>query len=299
MTATDAIRVQTTSPQWATAMFAMLSPDAVVRGLLPQIVDRLAGHGFEPVAFCVITPSGPEVDAMTQGQVAGRGEAFRMRALDALFRLGPSLALALADRGSPPEQPRYADANQLKGVAPPKPGTPGTIRHDWAALNTVLSLIHISDSAEHSEHEAGLLTGGRTWLPAGQLPAALRLLSPVVSERRGYREVVAGVHSRLLMLAHEVLRDTEAVRWPSHLSEQATADEVLAAVRIAVESAHVPRADPVARAVLRILRHRFTAGETPVDITAVDELLRFFGSRLDAWESAVLETSQYFHPSTT
>lgn len=312
MTTTD-LRAEITassrrqSPDWTSALFSMLSPDALVRGTATGIVGRLAEHGFAVQGFCVINPTGPQVDEMTAGQILRRGEVFRGRALDALFQLGPSIALALIDRHDRAADSRYAEAKQLKGAAPPTPLVPGTIRHDFGSVNTVLSLIHIADGVDDSEREAGLLVGARWWQDGNRLPAALDLLSPSMHERRGYLDVLASVHGRLLVLAEQALGPGWLPLPADFTSTSATdpqrSNDILAAVRATLDAVQAVgnsvRTNGVEASVLRVLRHRFTTNEKPLDIGQVNDLMRLLGSQLDPWERAVLETSQYFQGDVT
>ncbi|MEE1752752.1 nucleoside-diphosphate kinase [Streptomyces sp. SP18CS02] len=281
------------TPDWDTALFAMITPDAIARGVARAIVDRLEAGGFTVGRCRVIAPSHDQVDSMTGAQITGRGQVFRARALHALFDLGPSLALTLVDTRSRPIGQRDSDAARLKGAAPPAPAQPGSIRHGLCALNTVLSLLHIADSGTDSRRESAILAPGNAWLDGRHLDSLLELLTPAVPERRGHREVVRAVHGRLIATVGCVLDPETAARLLEASSAGPAEEPRLAGVLTALEeSADPERAAPFAR----LLRHDFTTAGEPIDIDSMELLLGTLGVGLDAWERAVLETSQHFHP---
>ncbi|MFD3649852.1 nucleoside-diphosphate kinase [Streptomyces cyaneofuscatus] len=281
------------APDWDTALFAMITPDAIARGLARPIVDRLAAGGFTVGQCRVIAPSHDQVDSMTEAQITGRGQVFRARSLHTLFDLGPSLALALVDTRSRPADRRVADAALLKGAAPPAPAQPGSIRQALGALNTVLSLMHIADSGTDSRRESAILAPGHAWLDGRRLDALLGLLTPAVPERRGHREVVRAVRGRLIAAVGPVLDPVTAARLLEESMAGPTAEQRLAGVLTVLEGApDSERAAPYAR----LLRHDFTTAAEPMDIDFMELLLGSLGVGLDAWERAVLETSQHFHP---
>jgi nucleoside diphosphate kinase len=287
-----------TAARWQHAVFGLLAPDAFRRNLAGAVLDRLAAGGLAVAGWAEVLVADRQVDAVAQVQRVGPGQAFRYRALDAIFALGPAVALRLADTAGRPSDQLYREVKQLKGASMPADTRPGSIRYELGSVNAVLSLLHVSDTPENAAREsAAILRGDPDGPPVDELfgpPATLPgyLLTREAgspAETRGHRDVVAAVRGRVA-----------ARLWPA--LSAAGRDEVVrlvalgqlgdppAGARIAAELAGAAAADPLAG----VLRSGFQPGPGAPDPDELDLVLRLHRIGLDPWERAVLATSRYF-----
>jgi nucleoside diphosphate kinase len=281
---------------WTDHVFSILAPDCVRRQLIEDALDKFAGMGLSVAGWRtqLVTPLQNDTIAALQG--AGAGSTYRYRAIDALFDLGPAMILRLRDEKSRPAAELYEQAMKLKGGAHYTDWQPGTIRHDLGGINTVMSLVHVSDTPVNAAREATVALGAdgaAGLLPGEALGAALPVLNAGRQpETRGHREVLTGVRSRVL-----------AQLW-GHLSDQGRSLVADANRRSAL--AEAPIGELIARELssagtrhplAAVLRASFDPSQPPVDIQYVADLLALHGIGLDDWEFAVLATSMHFAPA--
>jgi nucleoside diphosphate kinase len=281
---------------WEHAVFCLLAPDTFRRHLAGAVLHRLAGGGLKVTGWAEVLVTDRTVDAVAQIQHVGAGAAFHYRALDAIFALGPAVALRLADTAARPPADLYREVKQLKGASMPADTRHGSIRHDLGSVNAVLSLLHVSDSPANAARESAAILRGD---PDG--PPVDELLSPAATlpgyllareaggpaETRGHREVVAAVRGRVLARLWSALPEAtrgEAIR----LLATGGLGDPDAGPRLA---AGLPApGDPL----VAVLRSDFEPGPAAPDPTELDLLLRRHRIGLDAWERVVLATSRYF-----
>ena len=283
---------------WNRSVFGLISPDALRRHLAPQILARLREAGVTPTGWRSVRIGGAQIDAVADIQKAGAGQTFRYRPLDALFAIGPALALRLQDQQERPPEQLYGDLQRLKGRTTPGASEAGTIRHDLGLINAVLSLVHLSDSPSNSAQESRVILGpvaedpDRAWAPADGLAGYLDALTAGLQpERRRFGDVLTAVRGRIAAALWTEL--TEAGRRTvADLVQRGALAEPAAGTRIAAELSPAALAHPLAD----VLRLPFTPGGPPVDIADVQGLLRLHGCALDTWEFVVLATSIYFEP---
>jgi nucleoside diphosphate kinase len=287
-----------TAAGWRDAVFCLLAPDAFRRHLAGAVLDRLVAGGLAVTGWTEVLVTDRQVDAVAQIQRVGPGQAFRYRALDAIFALGPAVALRLADTAGRSSERLYREVKQLKGASMPADTRPGSIRYELGSVNAVLSLLHVSDTPENAAREsAAILRGDPDGPPADGLfgpPASLAgyLLTRQTgtpAETRGHREVVAAVRGRVaarLWPALSAAGRDEVVR----LAALGELGDPPAGARIAAELTGAAAADPLAG----VLRAGFESGPGAPDPDELDLVLRRHRIGLDAWERAVLATSRYF-----
>jgi nucleoside-diphosphate kinase len=121
-------------------------PDAVERGLVGEIVDRLERKGLRLVAAELRTIT-PEVAAHHYAE--HEGKPFYDKLVKFITR---SAALVMVVEG--PEE-THAVVRNLMGATDPLEASPGTIRGDLA-LKMSENLIHGSDSPESAAREIGI-----------------------------------------------------------------------------------------------------------------------------------------------
>ncbi|MFD0391964.1 nucleoside-diphosphate kinase [Streptomyces nogalater] len=126
----------------------VVSPDSFIRGVGRRIVDEVLASGCEEVAARVVQPGSLLLDAIYDDLSRKRiyFGTYRYRAIDALYGLGPSLAILL--RGSPGIHRHFTE---LKGSGPLEKASPTSLRLRFGAVNTILGLLHVSDSPEEAE----------------------------------------------------------------------------------------------------------------------------------------------------
>jgi nucleoside-diphosphate kinase len=121
-------------------------PDAVERGLVGQIVDRIERKGLKIAAAELRT-----IDKETAGRhyAEHEGKPFYDELVTFITR-SPSLVMVIEGPGD-----TFKVVRTLMGVTNPKEAAPGTIRGDLA-IETGENLVHGSDSPESAEREIGI-----------------------------------------------------------------------------------------------------------------------------------------------
>ena len=273
----------------------MLSPDCLVRGLARAVLDRLAGIGLRPDGWRLTRVTPHRIDRMSELQVVTAARVHRYRALDALFALGPALMVSLRDEQERPAEVAYAAAKTLKGDADPAHARPGSIRHDLGAINTVLNLVHISDSPAEAAVECATLLGSEPDLFAGTgLDPLLDLLESWPRETRGFADVLGALRGRLIAAIWGDVTEPARERTMDLIRDGAlgepTSGKALADVLLG------QRLRPAE--VGEVIAWPFDGTAPRPDMGAVTRVLAWHGLALDPWENAVLTTSAVFPPDT-
>ncbi|MFE3760187.1 nucleoside-diphosphate kinase [Streptomyces sp. NPDC059104] len=286
---------------WQSAMFSVIAPDAVRRHLARPILERLRASGLRVVGWCPAEITPVHLDGLYEQQLVSSTHAYRYRALDTRYRLGTSIALRLApsepDPG--PIEDWYRRLKTIKGPSHPADATPGCIRYDFGAVNTVLSLLHASDDPELAARESSMLLADRaggepSWRSPDRLDGYLCLLESTRGrEERGFPEVLSELRARLVTELWEPLGSegqAEAVRLAAdgRLSDPETGGRL---------GAFLPRHLSGGR-YAALLSARFDPEAPPLDIAWVQRVMSGIGAPLDDWSSAVLGTSMFFSPRT-
>ena len=277
-------------------MFALATPDALVRGLGPAFVRRLRAEGLTPVAARLTTTDSEMLDEMYADLIAGQWQTWRYRLIDDVFALGPTLALLCrydGDREDP-----HAFIGARKGHHHPHLAAVGTMRKDFGSINSILSVMHASDSPREALHDATVygLSEANVIADDGKAAAHIDYLAaltrPACPEQRDFDAVLADVRARLLLAVdHRVTgpaHDALVAEFPvPDLLARPDAGKRLAALLAGLvgdDVQHVLQCDfdPDSRAVWRA--------------SDLFDVLRRYGVDLDSWERIVLETSLYFPP---
>lgn len=277
---------------WSQHVFVLFSPDTLRRGLQVSLLDRLTGEGFPPVAGRLLRVDPEMIDDLYADVIAGSWQTWRYRLVDHLFGTGP--ALALICRSQAGHDRPHALLRERKGDQHPHRAMPGTIRHDFAAVNSVLGLLHTSDSPAESAREASVFGLSETEVRGPREVRYLCALSagtPV--ERRGFDEVLAGVRARVLLAVWDALpakvRDQVSGSFPERSAF--VKPDAGAALERMLEG-HLPEE------VTAVLRCDFTPEwHGQMRMHRAVRALRSIGVELDTWEGLVLDTSLYFPPA--
>ncbi|NMD42648.1 MAG: nucleoside-diphosphate kinase [Firmicutes bacterium] len=123
----------------------MVKPDGVQRGLVGEVIDRLAKKGIQLVALKMMQVS-PELAGRHYGE--HQGKPF-YDSLIAFITSGPVVAMVWEGDDV------VAITRRLIGDTDPREALPGTIRGDLA-LFTGNNLVHGSDSPESAGREIAL-----------------------------------------------------------------------------------------------------------------------------------------------
>ena len=131
----------------------LVKPDGVARGLSGQILARVEGKGYVPVAVDLLVPTR---ELLAQHYAEHEGKPF-YEPLVAFMSSGPVLAVVA-------EGQRVIEGfRALAGATDPTVALPGTIRgdlgRDWGE-KVQKNLVHGSDSPESAAREIAL------WFPA-------------------------------------------------------------------------------------------------------------------------------------
>ncbi|MGM9334544.1 nucleoside-diphosphate kinase [Streptomyces murinus] len=282
---------------WQTHAFCLISPDSLREQRVGAILDHLAVAGFKPVGWREVRVTAQQIDAIAEIQNVGAGSTFRYRALDALFSLGPSVALRLRDEVSRSAAERYAVLHEIKGGTPPRT-RPGSIRHEVGSVNAILSLLHLSDSPANAARESAAILGPEplaAFHDGGTLDGYLSVLARTQpKESRDHVAVLGALRGRIVSALWTELGDEGRA-----LAERLTARGELARPDAGRRLADLVRPEAAGHPLLAVLAHPFDPSAAPWDLSEVDLVLRRYGCACDSWETAVLTTSQYFEPVLT
>jgi len=127
----------------------MIKPDAVARGLVGRIVQRLedAGLKLERLELGSVTPQ-----QAAANYAEHEGKPF-YDGLVAYITSGPVVKMVVSGPNA------VAVCRKLMGVTNPADAAPGTIRGDYGLIMDA-NVIHGSDSPESAEREIAIFFGG-------------------------------------------------------------------------------------------------------------------------------------------
>ncbi|MEU6332495.1 nucleoside-diphosphate kinase [Streptomyces sp. NPDC047049] len=291
---------------WSRSVVVVVSPDSFIRGVGRRIVDEVLISGCEEIAARVVQPGSLLLDTIYDDLARKRiyFGTYRYRAIDALYGLGPSLALLL--RGSPGIHQHFTE---LKGSGPLEKASRASLRLRFAAVNTILGLLHVSDSPEEAELDwktffvrdwnnpgPSELPGSPTRLgtPGARVLAGLLDSPPGTGESRGFLQVRDQLRRGLVAHLWELLPHAEAAPMARRLAALDSAPlsgEFVSRMAKSLDGA----ADLLLR---RALTASFTPDEPPLDTGRLWRTLKGHGITVDPWARAVLTTCQYFPPLT-
>jgi nucleoside diphosphate kinase len=270
--------------------------------LATRIVERVQGAGFA-VAHCEIVNIGPDqLDAAFAEDTGALRSIYRYRILDLLFAYGPVLAIVYRDVDPGAGDP-YRRLKALKGATSPLDAQPGTIRFDLGAINTILGLMHASDSAAEAAEEAALFLGGASaegpptgdparGTDARSLPGLLRLLDAGPAAVGDFQMILANHRARVLAACFTDLSSAARGQVLAAVGEQlGPLGEIGAGAAIAAGLRG--GADHPAWSLLSAERQPGLRSLAARDTAA---RLAALGLSTDPWEELVLRSSAHFAP---
>jgi nucleoside diphosphate kinase len=291
---------------WDQHVFVLLTPDAILRGIQREFIHRLRAEDFTPVAATLVHSNSDMIDDLYADVIAGSWETWRYRMVDDAFSVAPCLGLVCRYDGI--EGDPHTVMRHLKGSQHPAKTSPGELRRDFGAVNSILGVMHAADNPRDSEREARLF--GLTEADAGPVSDRIDLLcaltTPVSPEHRDFDAVLGQLRAAIV------------VAFLPRLADPATVDRLrtLLARPGSTGSHSLTDVDPAPLAApgAGIELARLCAGRIPGDLLPVlaceftettrvnwrgAELfsaIRRHGLELDAWQRLVLESSLYFEP---
>jgi nucleoside-diphosphate kinase len=123
----------------------LIKPDAVQRGLMGKIIDRLETRGLRCVAAKYMAVS---KDLAERHYAVHKGKDFYEGLIDYITS-SPVMAMVWEGPGA------IAAVRQTMGTTRPTEASPGSVRHDFG-LEIGRNLTHASDGLETAELEVGL-----------------------------------------------------------------------------------------------------------------------------------------------
>lgn len=123
----------------------MLKPDAVRRGLVGRVLERLEEEGFKLLALKMLKLSREQAERLYE---VHRGKPF-FRELVEYSISGPVVAMVLEGEEA------VSRLRRVVGATDPAKAEPGTIRREFG-LGIRENVIHAADSPENAEREIGI-----------------------------------------------------------------------------------------------------------------------------------------------
>jgi nucleoside diphosphate kinase len=278
---------------WERTVFTLIAPDGIARQLGSTILSRMESAGFAPMAWQVLWHRPPALDSLHERNITQVWKAYQYRLVDQLFTFGPTVTILMGDQLPASAQTGHERLKRLKGQSRTTNWVPGTIRGDLRSVNSLLSLMHSSDSAEESLSECAVFAG--TPHLANDDPHDLRATLALLErsaprETRGYRDVLAGLRAKVIASAWDELPGTlrKSARamvetGTSELAEPGSGERLAGLL-----DADHPLAD--------LLGADFTPASPGPDPARVQLVLATYGTGLDKWEQLVLASSRRFPP---
>lgn len=131
--------------------FAMIKPDAYLRGLAPVVISRLEEEGFHIAKFDVRKMKSKEIDELYMFVKNRYRESWWI--MPKVFSIAPVVPLILT--GDPMEFSHLSERlRELVGPTTPDAGRPGGMRYDLKGANRVLNIIHAADDPASALREA-------------------------------------------------------------------------------------------------------------------------------------------------
>lgn len=282
---------------WDRHVFVLLTPDALLRGIQRDFVRRLIAEDFTPVAANLVQANSDMIDELYADVIAGQWETWRYRMIDDAFSLAPCLGLICRYDGT--EDNPHAVMKRKKGHQHPARTVPGEIRRDFAALNSIIGVMHASDNPAESESDAAIFGLSAESVSTGSVTERIELLcaltTPASPELRDFDAVLGQLRADIL------------VTFLAELTAAGVVDELAELLGTTGEPARLATLGPelvrladgvIAADLLDVLGCEFTesgrGGRRGADLF---NTIRRYGIEIDRWQRVVLESSLYFEPA--
>ncbi|MDH5811552.1 MAG: nucleoside-diphosphate kinase [Candidatus Methanomethylicaceae archaeon] len=125
--------------------FVMIKPDAVVRGLVGEVISRLERKGLKIVGMRMIKMSEEEASSLYS---VHKGKPFYGDLIN-FIRSAPVVVMAIEGESA------VSVVRRLIGPTDSKEAPPGTIRGDFSCSKS-MNVIHASDSLDNAQRELSI-----------------------------------------------------------------------------------------------------------------------------------------------
>ncbi len=125
--------------------FVMIKPDAVLRGLIGEVVSRLERKGLKIVGMRMITLSEEEASSLYS---VHKGKPF-YDDLIRFIRSAPVVVMAVESESA------VSVVRRIIGPTDSKEAPPGTVRGDFSCSKS-MNIIHASDSSDNAQRELSI-----------------------------------------------------------------------------------------------------------------------------------------------
>lgn len=283
---------------WDRHVFVLATPDAILRGIQGEFVQRLRAEGFPPVAANLTLSDSDMIDELYVDVIAGHWETWRYRMIDDAFNLAPCLALICRYDGDSDDP--HAVMRALKGHQHPARTVPGELRRDLGAVNSIIGVMHASDNPDESEKDARIFGLSAADADAGdavieRIELLCALTTPASPELRDFDAVLGQLRASIVVANLRQLSDPSTIAQLAKLLDGQD-PAMLAAPGAGTELVELCRGR-IADELLDVLGCDFTEttreNRRGADLFAT---IRRHGIEVDSWQRVVLESSLYFEP---
>lgn len=125
--------------------FSMIKPDAVVRGIVGEVLSRIEKKGLKIVGLKMLSVS---EDQASRLYAVHRDKPFYSE-LVSFIRSAPVVVMAIEGESA------VAVMRRLIGSTDAKEASPGTVRGDFSCSKS-MNVIHASDSVENAQREIAI-----------------------------------------------------------------------------------------------------------------------------------------------
>ncbi|MCQ5362359.1 MAG: nucleoside-diphosphate kinase [Candidatus Methanomethylicia archaeon] len=125
--------------------FVMIKPDAVLRGLVGEVISRLERKGLKIVGMRMIKMSEEEASSLYS---VHKGKPF-YEDLIRFIRSAPVVVMAIEGESA------ISVVRRLIGPTDSKEAPPGTVRGDFSCSKS-MNIIHASDSLDNAQRELSI-----------------------------------------------------------------------------------------------------------------------------------------------
>ncbi|MEN3016954.1 MAG: nucleoside-diphosphate kinase [Candidatus Methanosuratincola petrocarbonis] len=140
--------------------FSMIKPDAVLRGLVGEVISRIEKKGLKIVGMRMIRVS---EDQASRLYAVHREKPFYGE-LVSFIRSAPVVVMAIEGESA------VSVMRRLIGSTDAKEASPGTVRGDFSCSKS-MNVIHASDSVENAQKELAIFFGEGDLLAYDRLDA--------------------------------------------------------------------------------------------------------------------------------
>ncbi|MCS7097610.1 MAG: nucleoside-diphosphate kinase [Candidatus Methanomethyliaceae archaeon] len=141
--------------------FVMIKPDAIVRGLIGEIISRIERKGLKIVGMRMINLSEEEAEKLYE---VHKNKPF-YKDLVNFIRSAPVVIMAIEGESA------ISIMRRIIGPTDSKEAPPGTIRGDFSCSKS-MNIIHASDSLESAERELSIFFKNSDFLKYSRLDEA-------------------------------------------------------------------------------------------------------------------------------